>query len=413
MKYKIPIPENSDFTIHNFPFGIAVIHGECHVVSRLGDAVIDLYALAKAGLLVDDLDDELMSALDNDYLNDFIALGKPVTNAVRQRLISLFAQGFETDDPNLVGEIFYAADSVEMCLPVNAGDYTDFYSSKEHAYNVGVLFRGPENALQPNWVHLPVAYHGRSSSIVVSDTDLQWPHGQILNRASGKPEFGPCQKMDYELEMAVIIGKESELGEPIPIDRAEEYIFGFALFNDWSARDIQSWEYVPLGPFLGKNFGSTLSPWIVTIEALEPFRTHSPGQDPAVLDYLKISGKRTFDINLGVSIEPEGGTETQVATSNFKYLYWNPSQQIAHHTINGCNLRVGDILASGTISGPAHEQVGSLLEMTYNGKETIQLADGQERTFLESGDIVRLSGRCQAGGISLGFGSNTGQVINR
>ncbi len=410
MKYNIPVPENSDFTIYNFPFGVAFIDGECHVVSRLGDVIIDIYALAESGLL-GECDDELLDALNNDYLNDFIALGKPVTNGIRQSLIRLFAHGFETEGEELAGSLLYHADSVEMCLPVNPGDYTDFYSSKEHAYNVGVLFRGPENALQPNWVHLPVAYHGRSSSIVVSETDLRWPYGQILNRATGKPEYGPCQKMDYELEMAFIIGKESELGEPIPIEKAEEYIFGFALFNDWSARDIQSWEYVPLGPFLGKNFGSTISPWIVTIEALEPFRKASPMQDPEVLDYLKIDGNHSYDIALSVAIQTENGKETQIATSNYKYLYWNPCQQLAHHTVNGCNVRVGDILASGTISGPTHAEVGSLLEMTYNGKESITLADGEARTFLESGDTVVLRGRCADGHQSLGFGEATGRVL--
>ena len=298
-----------------------------------------------------------------------------------------------------------------MTLPVHAGDYTDFYSSREHAYNVGVLFRGAENALQPNWLHLPVGYHGRSSSIVVSGTDIAWPYGQILNRATGVPEFGPCQKMDYELEMAFIIGKDSVLGRPVSTAEAEDHIFGFALFNDWSARDIQAWEYVPLGPFLGKNFGSTIAPWIVTLEALEPFRTESPVQEPEVLDYLKTSGKRSFDIALQVTIEPDGGQENVIARSNYKYLYWNPSQQLAHHTINGCNVRVGDIMASGTISGSTPDEVGSLLERTHNGKEQIGLADGVQRSFLQSGDIVRLKGRCDNGGKQLGFGVAEGRVV--
>lgn len=411
MHYNIHIPENSDFSIYNFPFGIGIIAGEAKVVSRLGDTIIDVYALAKAGLIKDNTDGKLMITLKNKFLNEFIALGKSVTVNLRQQLIDLFVLSPIDHAEMLSAHVLHPAYLIPMCLPVNAGDYTDFYSSREHAYNVGVLFRGPDNALQPNWLHLPVGYHGRSSSIVVSGTDLVWPYGQILNPSTGIPAYSPCLKMDYELEMAFIIGKDSTLGQAIAAEEAEEYIFGFALFNDWSARDIQSWEYVPLGPFLGKNFGSTIAPWIVTLEALQPFRTISPVQEPAVLDYLKTEGKKTFDISLQVSITPKGGSETEVAHSNFKYLYWNPSQQLAHHTVNGCNVRVGDIMASGTISGSGKDEVGSLLEMTYNGKEQIQLADGVTRTFLQSGDTVKLTGQCKQGEIHLGFGVAEGRVV--
>lgn len=410
MKYNIHIPEHSDFTIWNFPFGIGIIGGEKRVVSRLGDTIIDLAALHSSGLLINSA--EVESTLQNDFLNDFIRLGKSTTNAIRNRLIEIFTS-VEGDHTEIVrNNVLHAANTVPMSLPVNAGDYTDFYSSKEHAFNVGVLFRGAENALQPNWLHLPVGYHGRSSSIVVSGTDLAWPYGQILDRAKGIPEFGPCQKMDYELEMAFVIGKDSTLGCPVKAEEAEDYIFGFALFNDWSARDIQAWEYVPLGPFLGKNFGSTISPWIITLEALEPFRTESPVQVPEILEYLKTPGEKTFDIQISVSIQPSDETETSIATSNFKYLYWNPSQQIAHHTVNGCNLRVGDIMASGTISGENPGQLGSLLELSHNGKETIELEGGVVRTFLKSGDTVRLTGHCHKEGVSLGFGVAEGKVVN-
>jgi len=299
-----------------------------------------------------------------ESLNAFIGLGKETTNKVRDRLIELFSENSHELQQKLELHpvVFYKQDQVTMMLPIKIGDYTDFYSSKEHATNVGALFRDPNNALLPNWKHLPVAYHGRASSIVVSGTPLIRPLGQFKkNKDDVMPTFGPTQALDYELELGFVIGKNSILGEPIAIENTSEYIFGFLLFNDWSARDIQSWEYVPLGPFLGKNFMSSISPWIVTTEALEPYKTSGPVQDMPVLPYLKFERDGSYDIELEIELQPESMQATRISHTNFKYLYWNTSQQLAHHTVNGWNVCIGDILASGTISGPARDNAGCLL----------------------------------------------------
>jgi fumarylacetoacetase len=298
-----------------------------------------------------------------------------------------------------------------MLLPVEIGDYTDFYSSIEHATNVGTMFRDPANALLPNWRHLPVGYHGRSSSISVSGTPVIRPKGQTKAKDAENPTFGPTKRLDFELEMAFIIGKETKVGESIPTQHAEDYIFGLALFNDWSARDIQQWEYVPLGPFLAKNFASTLSPWIITLEALEPFRCPGPIQFPPVLPYLEYHGLRNYDINLTVSIVPEDNVETVISHSNFKHMYWNMNQQLAHHTSNGCNVRVGDLMASGTISGPNSGSYGSMLELSWNGENPVMLADGLKRTFVEDGDSVILRGWAEADGKRVGFGSVVNKIL--
>ena len=299
-----------------------------------------------------------------------------------------------------------------MLLPAEIGDYTDFYSSREHATNVGALFRGPDNALFPNWLHLPVAYHGRASSLVASGTDLHRPLGQTKADDAAQPTFGPSQAVDFELEMGLLIGRGNTLGEPIPIDRAAEQMFGLVLVNDWSARDIQKWEYVPLGPFLSKSFGTSLSPWVVTLDALEPFRTAGPVQDPPPLEYLRTNEPWAFDIQLQVSIQPDGAAvPTVVCRSNFKYLYWNLCQQVAHHTVGGCNLRPGDLLASGTISGPAADARGCLLELTSGGRQPVKLAGGAERRYLADGDRVTMSGWCQGPGYRVGFGEVTGRIL--
>ena len=298
-----------------------------------------------------------------------------------------------------------------MLLPVKIGDYTDFYSSIEHATNVGKMFRDPENALLPNWRHLPVGYHGRASSIVVSDTPIHRPKGQFKDANMEKPAFGPSRSMDFELELAFITGKSTQLGESIATQEAEDYIFGMVLFNDWSARDIQAWEYVPLGPFLGKNFGSSISAWVVPLEALEPFRLAGPVQEPEVLPYLFCSKAHNFDIQLEVWLKPDGKEASKICTSNFKYMYWNMAQQLAHHTVNGCNVNIGDVMASGTISGPTEDSFGSLLELSWKGTRPLTLATGESRTFIQDNDTVVMRGYSEEDGIRVGFGEVRGKLL--
>jgi len=300
---------------------------------------------------------------------------------------------------------------VELLMPIDIRDYTDFYSSIEHATNVGKMFRDPENALLPNWKHLPVGYHGRASSIVVSGTEIKRPKGQQIPKDSKQPVYGPCKLLDFELEMGFVIGRKTNLGDTVLTQEAEDFIFGMCLFNDWSARDIQKWEYVPLGPFLGKNFASTVSPWIVTMDALEPFRVPGPVQDPPVLPYLEYEGDKNYDIKLAVKIQPEGSESTVVSESNFKYMYWNMSQQLAHHTVNGCNINVGDMYASGTISGKTPESYGSMLEISWQGTKSVQMADGTERKFIADGDTVIIEGWCEKNGVRIGFGEAAGKIL--
>jgi len=298
-----------------------------------------------------------------------------------------------------------------MHLPIHIGDYTDFYSSIEHATNVGKMFRDPENALLPNWKHIPVGYHGRASSIVVSGTPIKRPKGQVMPKDATEPVFKPSGRLDFELEMGFVTGKNTQLGSSVSTKEAEDYIFGLVLFNDWSARDIQKWEYVPLGPFLGKSFGSSISPWIVTLEALEPFKIAGPKQDPKVLPYLKYTGKSNYDIQLEVGLQPEKSEESTVSTSNLKYMYWNMRQQLAHHTINGCNINVGDVMASGTISGKDESSYGSMLEISWGGTKPITLKDGSKRTFIEDNDTVIMRGFAQKDGIKVGFGEVSGKIL--
>lgn len=402
----LTISPDSDFSIHNLPFGIFSKEGGSKRVGvAIGDFVINLLAAHKLGVFngLDITNDEL----ENDFLNDFIALGKPSTNAVRLRL-----QEHLCDDssPLKGSAAMIPMSEVQMHLPVKVGDYTDFYSSIEHATNVGKMFRDPENALLPNWKHLPVGYHGRSSSIVVSGVDIHRPKGQT-KPPEGDPVYGPSQRMDFELEMGFIVGKPTELGDKISTENAMDHIFGMVLFNDWSARDIQKWEYVPLGPFLGKSFASSISPWVVTMEALEPFKVAGPKQDPPVLDYLKTDGALNYDLNLSVEIEPEGSDPTVVSNSNFKYMYWNMAQQLAHHTVNGCNVNIGDMMASGTISGKSPDSYGSMLELSWAGKNPVKLNDGSERKFLNDGDTVTMKGHCEKDGKRVGFGEVRSKLL--
>jgi fumarylacetoacetase len=311
---------------------------------------------------------------------------------------------------NLQG-LTYAADEVEMLLPVQIGDYTDFYSSIEHATNVGKMFRDPNNALLPNWKHIPVGYHGRASSIVVSGSAIHRPKGQILLKDAEQPIFSPSKLMDFELEMGYIIGKPTALGSSISVEKASEYVFGMCIFNDLTARDIQKWEYVPLGPFLGKNFGSVISPWIVTMEALEAFKVAGPKQEPEVLPYLQFEGKQNYDIHLEVFLQPQDAVASLICQSNHKHLYWNIPQQLAHHTVNGCNINVGDLYASGTISGPDESSFGSLLELSWSGQKEIKLQDGSNRKFIEDYDTIIMKAYAEANGVRIGFGTCITQIL--
>ena len=412
MKSFINYPQNSDFSIHNIPFGVAVFNREyIACCTRIGDLVIDLATLFDYGFF-----DEIEGLNENVFeaytLNEFIELGKPVTNAVRLKIQELLLEGSSlSHDEKTIEECFYDLDKVQMMMPLHVQNYTDFYSSIEHATNVGKMFRDPANALLPNWKHLPVGYHGRASSIVVSGINFHRPKGQMKPADAEKPIFGASKQLDFELEMAFVLNKNTEIGESISTQEAEDAIFGMVIFNDWSARDIQSWEYVPLGPFLGKNFCSSISPWVVTLEALEPFRTASPKQEPEVLDYLKFEGDKNFDINLEVYLQPENGEENLICQSNYKYMYWNMTQQLAHHTINGCNVEVGDLYASGTISGNEPNSFGSMLELTWRGQNPLKLSDGSERKFIEDHDTIIMRGFSEKNGIRVGFGEVRGKVL--
>ena len=398
----IEVPNNTDFSIYNLPFGIFSKKGISKRVGvAIGNKVIDLLACNKLNIFTDlDIDN---SVFENGFLNDFINLGKNKTNKVREILQKQLTD--ENSKLKVHNDLIFSMFEVEMHMPVNVGDYTDFYSSMEHASNIGSMFRDPDNPLLPNWRHLPVGYHGRASSIIVSGVDINRPKGQIKPVDSENPIFSSSKRIDFELEMGYIIGKNSKLGSSISTKDAEDYIFGKVLFNDWSARDIQKWEYVPLGPFLGKSFASSISPWVVTIEALKPFKVQGPVQHPEVLDYLKFDGLKNYDINLSVSILPgDSEIETVICKSNFKYMYWNMSQQIAHHTVNGCNLNTGDMMASGTISGKSKDSYGSMLELSWGGKKDIILDGGYSRTFVEDFDTIFMRGYCLKNDIRVGFG---------
>jgi len=407
----IDIPADSDFTIHNIPFGIFSTDGHARAGIAIGTQVLDLDALHDAGLL-DGLN--LPTGIfDSPVLNGYMALGKQVWTPARQRIIQLLSAGNDELRTNaaLCERCLFPQHAVTMHLPVQVGDYTDFYSSREHATNVGTMFRDPANALLPNWLHLPVGYHGRASSIVISGTPFHRPKGQTKADDATAPTFGPTRLLDFELEMAFIIGQPNAMGESVSVEKAEEHIFGMVLFNDWSARDIQKWEYVPLGPFLAKNFASHVSPWIVTMDALEPFRVESPKQEPEVLPYLKSTGDHNFDIALDVQIAPEGQAPHTVCRSNFKHMYWSMAQQLAHHTVNGCNMRVGDMCASGTISGPTPDSFGSMLEISWKGTKPVRMPDGSERKFILDGDTVIMKGYCERNGIRIGFGEVAAKVL--
>ena len=408
----LEVPVDTDFPIQNIPFGVFLTKENIVTVgTRIGDFAIDLGALQQLNYFegIELTDDMFLQ----DTLNDFISDGKKTWRLVRNRIADIF----DEKNPKLRDNkkdkdiVIFKMKDVEMQLPVLIGDYTDFYSSKEHATNVGKIFRDSENALLPNWLHIPLGYHGRSSTIIPSGIPVNRPMGQTLPNGEPTPVFGPSRMVDFELEIAFITTDANVMGENIPINEAEDYIFGMVLMNDWSTRDIQKWEYVPLGPFLAKNFATSISPWIITMDALEPFRAKGPKQDPSPLPYLQQKGKHNFDVNLEVAIQTENKNTTIVSKSNFKYMYWSMSQQLTHHTSNGCRVNSGDMMGSGTISGSRTDSYGSMLELTLGGKNPIKLNDGTERKFINDGDTVIMKGFCKNNGVRIGFGAVSSKLL--
>ena len=407
----ISVPEGSDFPIQNIPFGVFKSNGSVPTVgTRIGDTIIDIAQLFETGQL--HVEGFSTSDFQQAYLNPMMNKGKEATRRLRQAISELFSTENQAASSNeLIQKALFSLNEVEMCMPVQIGDYTDFYSSKEHATNVGIMFRDPANALLPNWLWIPVGYHGRSSSVIISGQDIHRPKGQIKPDDNEPPIYAASRQVDFELEMGFITYDGKPLGDSISTSEAEEYIFGMCLFNDWSARDIQKWEYVPLGPFLAKNFASSISCWIVTMDALQPFAVNTPEQDPAVLSYLAFEGKKSYDIQLEVGLTPENSTEKIISNSNFKYMYWNMSQQLAHHTVNGCNVRCGDLMGSGTISGSTPDSFGSMLELAWKGTKPLLMNDGTERRFIQDGDTVTMRGFCQNEHVRIGFGEVKAKIL--
>lgn len=410
----IDVPRDSPFPIQNLPFGVfKPRQGKARVGVAIGDLVLDLSILEELGhFRSPEFQDRQL--FGEDSLNKFLGLGRPTWRRAREIIQHLLDANTPLlrDDVDLRDRVFHRQSEVVMQLPARIGDYTDFYSSYHHAHNVGTMLRGPENALMPNWKWLPVGYHGRASSVVVSGAEVRRPKGQIKPPDASAPVFGPTKSLDFELEMAFLIGPGNALGQPVPIDCAVDHIFGFVLMNDWSARDIQAWEYQPLGPFLAKNFCTSISPWVVTLEALEPFQKPLPKQDPEPLPYLRSTSDFTFDIQLDAHLQTSKLTTPHVITrTNFQNLYWSVSQQLAHHTVNGCNLQPGDLLASGTISGAAEESRGCMLELTWRGANPLKLPNGETRKWLEDGDTLAITGWCEGHGYRVGFGEVSGRVL--
>jgi fumarylacetoacetase len=413
LKSFVEVTADSHFPIQNLPFGVFSTDADPapRVGVAIGDQILDLAVLEEVGLLT--AAPTGSRVFNRSSLNAFIALGRAIWRETRACISELLRHDnpWLRDDQGLRGRALGPMGGARLHLPVGIGGYTDFYSSREHATNVGMMFRDPKNALLPNWLHLPVGYNGRASSVVVSGTPVRRPNGQTKAPNAESPSFGPSAKLDIELETAFIVGEGNRLGEPIPVGEAERHIFGMVLMNDWSARDIQQWEYVPLGPFNSKTFATSISPWVVMLDALEPFRVAGLAQDPKPLPYLRQSAKASVDLHLEVALRPDGTPEpTTICRTNFKHMYWSMAQQLAHHTVSGCNTRVGDLMGSGTISGPEPDSFGSLLELTWNGQKPLVLSGGGERSFLEDGDDVMITGWCQGDGYRVGFGEVTGRV---
>ena len=408
----VPVEPGSDFPIQNLPYGVFSTKDGLapRVGVAIGDYVLDLWQLAQ-DCRIDVVEPAVFAA---PSLNSFMALGPKVWSRTRARISELLRHDHPElrDNDALRRRALVPMANVKLHLPIEVAGYTDFYSSKEHATNVGVMFRGKDNALQPNWLHMPIGYNGRASTVVVSGTKVRRPRGQLKPPSAELPSFGPCKRLDFELEMGVVIGQPSSIGEMLSESQAEAMIFGFVLLNDWSARDIQQWEYVPLGPFQGKAFATSISPWIVTSEALEPFRRHGPTQDPAPLPYLQQTRPNNLDLELAVGLRAAGMNEAaNICRTNFKYMYWSSVQQLVHHASSGCAMNIGDLLGSGTISGPEKHQRGSLLEISWNGSEPVELAAGIKRTFLEDGDSLVMRGWCQGDGYRVGFGEVEGTIV--
>ena len=393
------------FPLNNLPYGVfSVAEEEPRCGVAIGEMILDVAALEEAGLIT--LDDD--AVFDLPFWNDLMDLGPEVWARLRARLIDLLAEG-SPDQKKVEPHLVPMADAT-LHMPLLVAEYTDFYAGKHHAMNVGTMFRGPENALPPNWLHIPIGYNGRASSVVVSGTDIVRPNGQTKAPDADMPSFGPCRRLDIELEMGAIVGTASELGRPVTVAEADQMIFGYVLLNDWSARDIQAWEYQPLGPFQAKAFATSISPWIVTKAALEPFRTSTPEREKDLLPYLREPGPMLYDIDLKVTMAPEGQKPTTIARTNYNQMYYSAAQQLAHHASSGCAMNVGDLLGSGTISGPEKDQCGSLLEITWGGKEPLTLATGETRTFIEDGDTLTLHGAAKGDGYQIGFGECTGTI---
>ena len=408
----IPVDPASDFPIQNLPYGVFSAKDGLapRVGVAIGNYVLDLWQLAQ-DCRIDGVEPGVFAA---STLNPFMALGPKVWSRVRARISELLRQDHPElrDNDELRGRALAPMADVKLHMPIAVAGYTDFYASKEHATNIGIIFRGKDNALQPNWLHMPVGYNGRASTVVVSGTSVKRPCGQLKPPNVDAPSFGQCKRLDFELEIGAIIGQPSVMGEMLSEAQAEAMIFGFVLLNDWSALDIQQWEYVPLGPFQGKAFATSISPWVVTREALEPFRVPGPEQSPAPLGYLQQTRPNNYDLQLDVDLRTAGMTEPmRICRTNFKYMYWSSVQQLMHHASSGCAMNIGDLLGSGTISGPEKDQRGSLMEISWNATEPIALPDGGNRTFLEDGDSLILRGWCQGDGYRVGFGEVEGTIV--
>jgi fumarylacetoacetase len=407
----IPVDPASDFPIQNLPYGVfSTSDGLAPRVGvAIGDYVLDLWELEQDSRL----DVGPLGVFSGSSLNAFMALGPKIWSKTRVRISELLRHDHPElrDNDELRQRALVPMADVKLQLPIAVSGYTDFYSSKEHATNVGVMFRGKDNALQPNWLHMPIGYNGRASTVVVSGTKVRRPRGQLKPPSADVPSFGPCKRLDFELEMGVVVGQASAIGEMLSEKQAEEMIFGFVILNDWSARDIQQWEYVPLGPFQAKAFATSISPWVVTREALEPFRVQGPTQEPQPLEYLRQSQPNNFDMQLDVALRAASMNKgLRISRTNFKYMYWSSVQQLVHHASSGCAMNVGDLLGSGTISGPEKDQRGSLLEISWNATEPIELPGGVKRTFLEDGDSLVMRGWCQGDGYRVGFGEVEGTI---
>ncbi|MEH2623860.1 fumarylacetoacetase [Bradyrhizobium sp. AZCC 1719] len=408
----IDVAPTSHFPIQNLPYGVFSAKDGLapRVGVAIGDYVLDLWQLAQ-DCRFDLVEPAVFAA---PQLNGFMALGPKVWSSTRARISELLRHDYPElrDNEALRKRALVPMADVKLHMPFAVSGYTDFYSSKEHATNVGVMFRGKDNALQPNWLHMPIGYNGRASTVVVSGTPVRRPRGQLKPPTADMPSFGPCKRLDFELEMGVVVGQPSLMGEMINEKQAEEMIFGFVILNDWSARDIQQWEYVPLGPFQAKVFATSISPWVVTREALEPFRLNGPVQDPKPLPYLQQTQPNNYDMALEVDLRAAPmNTPKNISRTNFKYMYWSSVQQLVHHASCGCAMNVGDLLGSGTISGPEKDQRGSLLEISWNGTEPVELAEGVKRSFLEDGDSLVLRGWCQGNGYRVGFGEVEGTIL--